>query len=64
MICSVIGFLMTPFKTAVILPVSSLLVFIAGFCFSKNNFNGTIYSRMILTTGISAVAALIILTVA
>lgn len=64
MTVSATGFLLTPLKVAVSLPVSSLLVFFFSLYFSKKNFHKAIYGRIILTTGISAVASLIILTVA
>ena len=64
MLCSVAGFLLSPQKIAVILPVSSLSVFLLSYCFSKKDFNAKIYGRVILTTGISAVAALIALMLA
>ena len=61
---SAIGFLLTQFRIPVILPVSSLSVFLLSYCFSKKDFNAKIYGRVILTTGISAVAALIALMLA
>lgn len=61
MLLSAAGFLLTPLKIAVILPVSSLFVLIFSLFVSKKDFKAKIYSRIIFTTGISAVAALIAL---
>lgn len=61
MLLSVIGFLRTPFKIAVILPVSSLLVQLFSFCFFRKDFKSKIYGRIIITTGVSAVVALVLL---
>lgn len=58
MLFSFAGFLLTPFKTAVILPLSSLVVLFFSFFVLKKDFKEKIYGRIILATGISAVAAL------
>jgi len=61
MVCSVAGFLMSHQKIAVILPVSSLILLSANFFFAKENFKEKIYGRIILITGITAVAAVAVL---
>ena len=58
MIFSATGFLLSPQKIAVILPASSLLLLFANFFFGKESFNQKIYGRMILVTGLTAVAAI------
>ena len=58
MILSAAGFLLSPQKTAVILPVSSLILLSANFFFARENFNRKIYGRIILVTGIAAVTAI------
>ena len=64
MACSVVGFLMSPQKIAVILPVSSIILLLLNFFFAKNNFREKIYGRIILITGITAVAAVVMLKIA
>ena len=61
---SAVGFLLTPLKAAVLLPVSSLFVLLTSLCFSRKDFELKIYGRMILATGIAAVVALIVLMLA
>lgn len=62
MLLSAAGFLLTPQKIAVILPLSSLILLFYSF-FSGKNFEKKIYGRIILTTGLAAVAALVVLAV-
>lgn len=64
MILSAVGFLLSPQKIAVILPVSSLVLLLSNFFFAKNNFREKIYGRIILVTGITAVAAVVMLKTA
>ena len=59
MILSIAGFLMTPFKIVVIMPVSALFVLFLSCFFLKHDFNGKIYKRMILVSGITAIISLI-----
>lgn len=61
MLLSVVGFLMTPQKIAAVIPVSSLLLLFFSFFFSKKDFEEKIYGRIILLTGITAVAAIAVL---
>ena len=61
---SAVGFLLTPLKAAVLLPVSSLFVLLISLCLSRKDFELKIYGRMILATGIAAVVALIVLMLA
>lgn len=63
MIFSIAGFLMTQFKIAVIMPISSLFILFSNYCSRKKDFNETIYGKMIFTTGVSAVVALLIIFV-
>ena len=55
---------MSPQKIAVILPVSSIILLLLNFFFAKNNFREKIYGRIILITGITAVAAVVMLKIA
>ena len=57
MILSAAGFLLSPQKIAVILPLSSLTVLSTGFFFGKK-FRQNIYGRIIFVTGITAVLAI------
>lgn len=57
MILSAAGFLLSPQKIAVILPLSSLIVLSTGFFFGKK-FRQNIYRRIIFVTGITAVLAI------
>ncbi len=63
MLLSSVGFLLSPQKIAVILPVSSLLLLSSRFFFGKESFSRKIYARIILLTGIAAVAAVVVLLV-
>lgn len=63
MLLSAVGFLLSPQKTAVILPVSSLVLLFGNFFFAKKNFKEKIYARIILITGITAVAAVVMLKI-
>ena len=63
MVLSTVGFLFTQFRIAAILPVSSLFVLFLCFFILTKDFKEKIYGRIIFTTGVSAVAALIALTV-
>jgi 4-hydroxybenzoate polyprenyltransferase len=64
MLLSVAGFLISPQKIAVMLPVSSLLLLFFSFFFVKKDFEEKIYGRIILITGITAVAAVTVLKIA
>ena len=64
MLLSAAGFLLSQQKIAVILPVSSLVLLFGNFFFAKNNFRERIYGRIILITGITAVAAVAVLKIA
>ncbi|MBO7127444.1 UbiA family prenyltransferase [bacterium] len=64
MLLSAAGFLLSPQKTAVILPVSSLVLLFANFFFAKKSFKEKIYGRIIFITGITAVAAVVVLKMA
>ena len=64
MVFSVAGFLMSPQKIAVILPVSSLILLFVNFFFAKKDFKEKIYGRIIFITGITAVAAVVVLKMA
>ena len=58
---SAVGFLMSPQKTAVILPLSSLILLFFTFFYAKKNFEEKIYGRIILLTGITAATAVVLL---
>ncbi len=64
MLLSAAGFLLSPQKIAVILPVSSLILLFANFFFAKKNFKEKIYRKIIFITGITAVAAVAVLKIA
>jgi len=60
MLLSAAGFLLTPFKTAVVLPVFALAVLFFSMFFLKD-FNKKIYQRMIFATASASIAALILI---
>ena len=64
MLLSAAGFLLGPQKIAAVLPVSSLFLLFTSLFFAKKNFRKKIYGRIILITGITAVAAVIMLKIA
>lgn len=64
MLLSAAGFLFSPQKIAVILPVSSLILLSVNFFFAKKDFKERIYGRIIFITGITAVAAVVVLKMA
>ena len=64
MLLSAVGFLLSPQKIAVLLPVSSLFLLFANLFFGRESFNKKIYGRIILITGITAVASVIVLKMA
>ncbi|MBR4530874.1 UbiA family prenyltransferase [bacterium] len=64
MLLSAAGFLLSPQKIAVILPVSSLILLSVNFFFAKKNFKEKIYRKIIFITGITAVAAVVVLKIA
>lgn len=63
MILSAVGFLLSPQKIAVLLPVSSLLLMFGTLLFAKESFCRKIYGRIILVTGIAAVVSVLVLSV-
>ena len=63
MLLSAAGFLLSPQKIAVILPLSSLVLLFWNFFFAKKDFKEKIYARIILVTGITAVAAVVMLKI-
>ena len=63
MILSAVGFLLSPQKIAVILPVSSIIFLLLNFIFAKKDFEEKIYGRIILVTGITAVTAVLVLKI-
>ncbi len=64
MLVSAVGFLLSPQKAAVILPLSSLAFLFGNFFFAKKDFKEKIYGRIILITGITAVVAVAVLKMA
>jgi len=64
MIVSAAGFLLSPQKIAVILPLSSIILLLLNFFFAKKDFKEKIYGRIIFITGITAVAAVVMLKMA
>ena len=63
MILSAVGFLLSPQKIAVIIPVSSIIFLLANFFFGKESFSEKIYGRIILVTGIAAVVSVAVLKI-
>ena len=63
MIFSAVGFMLSPQKIAVIIPVSSIILLLANFFFGKESFSEKIYGRIILVTGITAVVSVLVLSV-
>ena len=61
MLFSAAGFLMSRQIAAVILPASSLVIMSANFFFARESFNRKIYGRIILVTGLTAVAAIVLI---
>ena len=64
MILSIVGFVLSQQKTAVIIPISSIILLLANFFFAKESFSEKIYGRIILLTGITAVIAIAVLKIA
>lgn len=62
MLVSAVGFMLSPQKAAVILPLSSLAFLFGNFFFAKKDFKEKIYGRVILLTGITAVIAIAVLS--
>ena len=61
MLLSAVGFMLSPQKIAVIIPVSSIILLFANLFFAKESFSEKIYGRIILLTGITAVIAIAVL---